>query len=187
MKKPFELYDRRSRRRFITAEERSAFLDASHNAPAHQRSLCLVLTYTGCHLLEALQLTAADIDLAGDSIILAEHDRRIRAVPLPSSVITALDMIHAVRHAQKAEDSGRSAKLWPVDRTTAWRWILRIMKNAGIEGPQAAPRGLRQGFIVHCLTSGVPIETVQYWIGHKERATTEAYGDVLPHTVPTDT
>ena len=61
------------------------------------------------------------------------------------------------------------------------------MKNAGIEGPQASPRGLRQGFIVHSLTSGVPIEIVQYWIGHKERAATEAYGDVLPPTVPTDT
>lgn len=160
-----EFYDSRGRRKFLTAAERMAFLDAAHDAPAHERSLCLVLAYTGCQVVEALQLSAADIDIAGDAIFFGSEARQRRGVPVPHDVIQSLAIIHGVSRAQQKKDRGRSAKLWTCDRTTAWRWVCRIMKQARIKGPQAAPRGLRHGFAVDAIASGVPIETVKAWMG----------------------
>ncbi len=177
-KKP-GLYDRKGRRKYLTAEERQLFLDTCYDAAAHERSLCLVLAYTGCYVVEALELTAANVDLEGDAIILSEENGRGRGVPVPPMVIQSLDIIHGVRHAQKAKDGGKSAKLWPVERTTAWRWVCRIMKEAGIEGPQAAPRGLRHGFAVDSIKSGIPVETLQHWMGHKDLETTKIYAEFI--------
>jgi integrase len=148
-----------------------AFLDAAHDAAAHERTLCLVLTYTGCQVVEALQLTAADIDLAGDTIFLGAQYGQLRGVPVPQTVIQSLEIIHGVSRAQKMRDGGRSAKLWTCDRTTAWRWICRIMKEAGVQGPQAAPRGLRHGFAVDAFEAGVPLATVRRWMGYQDTQT----------------
>ena len=72
-------------------------------------------------------------------------------------------------------DGGRSARLWPVDRTTASRWVSRIMKEAEILGPQAGPRGLRYGFMVEKLREGFPVETVRQWMGNKDSISMEVY------------
>ena len=177
--KKFRLYNKGGRRKFLTAGERREFLDACHDAPAHERSLCLVLAYTGCQLVEALALTAANIDLAGDAILLSEDGQRWRGVPVPPSVIRSLDVIHGVRRSQQAKDGGKSAKLWPVDRTTAWRWVCRVMKKAGIEGPQAVPRGLRHGFAIDAIAEGVRLETVAQWMGHQDLEITKIYADTV--------
>jgi integrase/recombinase XerD len=128
---------------------------------------------------EALQLTAADVDLAGEALILGEQDGRGRGVPVPASVVQALDIIHGIRRAQKSKDGGRSARLWPVDRTTAWRWVRRVMNDARLKGPQASPRGLRHGFGVQAVIDGTPLQTIQTWMGHKELESTAVYADVV--------
>ena len=49
------------------------------------------------------------------------------------------------------------------------------MSAAGIEGPQACPRGLRHGYGVAAVTAGVPLPTVAAVLGHASLETTALY------------
>jgi hypothetical protein len=51
--------------------------------------------------------------------------------------------------------------------------------RAGIEGPQASPKGLRHGFGVQAVSSGVPLNMVQKWLGHAQLSTTAIYADAV--------
>jgi len=53
------------------------------------------------------------------------------------------------------------------------------MKKAGIEGPQAVPRGFRHGFAINPIAEGVPIETVAQWMGHQDLEITKIYADTV--------
>lgn len=49
------------------------------------------------------------------------------------------------------------------------------MQSAGIEGPQACPRGLRRAFVVAAVTAGVPLPTIAAVLGHASLTTTAIY------------
>jgi integrase/recombinase XerD len=53
------------------------------------------------------------------------------------------------------------------------------MAAASIVGPHASPKGLRHGFAVAALQSGVPINFVRKWLGHSRLSTTEIYADAI--------
>lgn len=86
----FQLYDPEGQRKYLTAQERDAFLAAAKHAPREVRTLCLVLAYTRCRISEALALTADRVDLAGSTIIFETPKKRrrgvYRAVPVPPAV-----------------------------------------------------------------------------------------------------
>ena len=46
------------------------------------------------------------------------------------------------------------------------------MRIAGIEGPQACPKGLRHGFEIAAVTAGMPLPTIAAALGHADLATT---------------
>ena len=46
------------------------------------------------------------------------------------------------------------------------------MRGAGVEGPQACPRGLRYSFGVAAVTTGVPLPTIAAVLGHASLSTT---------------
>ena len=62
---------------------------------------------------------------------------------------------------------------------TGWRRIREVMAQAGIRGPHASPKGLRHGFGVAAVTSGVPLNLVQKWLGHAQLSTTAIYADAV--------
>ena len=49
------------------------------------------------------------------------------------------------------------------------------MRSAGIEGPQACPRGLRHAFGVAAVEAGVPLPTIAAMLGHASLNTTAIY------------
>ena len=75
--------------------------------------------------------------------------------------------MHRVRRANR--------RLWPITRETANRQVGALMRTAGIEGPQACPRGLRHGYGVAAVTAGVPLPTVAAALGHASLTTTAIY------------
>ncbi len=97
-----------------------------------------------------------------------------RAVPLPEDLVHALEVVHRVRRAQ-ASTRGATRPLWPVTRQTAARQVTALMHQAGIEGPQACPRGLRHSFGVAAVTAGVPLPTIAAVLGHASLTTTAMY------------
>jgi integrase len=102
-----------------------------------------------------------------------------RGVPLPGRVLEAIDLVHGVRELQRKRRRGRDVRLWPVSRTTAWRRVAEVLDAAGIEGPQSSPKGLRHGFGVQAVSSGVPLNLVQRWLGHAQLSTTAIYADAV--------
>ena len=53
------------------------------------------------------------------------------------------------------------------------------MAVAEISGLHASPKGLRHGFGVQAVRSGVPLNLLQRWLGHADIATTAIYADVM--------
>jgi integrase len=178
-----QLYDATGARKYVTAEERRLFLEAAERAPRQVRTLCLTLAFSGCRLSEALALSADRVGLEAGLLVFESlkkpREGVFRAVPVPASVLEALDLVHGVRELQRKRSRGRDVRLWPVSRTTAWRRVAEVLDAAGIEGPQSSPKGLRHGFGVQAVSSGVPLNLVQRWLGHAQLSTTAIYADAV--------
>jgi integrase/recombinase XerD len=82
-----------------------------------------------------------------------------------------LDLVHGVREAQRRGKGHADRPLWPSSRMTAWRQVTAVMAAADIpDGPHRSPKGLRHGFGVHAIASGVPLNMLSKVPGQKGRA-----------------
>jgi integrase/recombinase XerD len=98
---------------------------------------------------------------------------------VPPALLEALDLVHGLRELQARRGQGRGVRLWPWSRMTGWRAVHRIMQAAGLEGPQASPKGLRHGLGVAAVSAGIPLNLVQKWLGHAQLTTTAIYADAV--------
>jgi integrase/recombinase XerD len=175
------LYDQDGQRKYLTPDEREEFLRAAQAAPREVRTFCTTLAYTGCRISEALALTADRVDLKDGVLIFESLKKRkkgiYRAVPVPPAFLDALNLVHDLRATKKRKDRGRGVFLWNWSRGTAWARVCEVMKAAGIEGPHATPKGLRHAFGIKAITSGVPLNTLQKWLGHAQLTTTSIYAN----------
>jgi integrase/recombinase XerD len=178
-----DLFQYDGSRKYLTQDERQAFLTAAAQFPHTVRSFCHVLAYTGCRLAEALALTADRVDLTTSRLTFETLKKRkrgiYRAVPVPLEVITMLDFVHNIRRAQCRQDRGSTRRLWPWSPVTAWRHVKAVMQTARINGVQASPKGLRHGFGVAAVHAGVPLHLVQRWLGHAQLSTTAIYAEAV--------
>ena len=136
---------------------------------------------TGCRVSEALGVRACDVDLEAHELRFSTLKRRTehwRAVPVPEDLVHALELVHRLRRAQ-ASPRGAIRPLWSVTRQTAHRQVGAIIRTAGIEGPQACPRGLRHSYGVAAVTAGVPLPTISAILGHASLTTTAIYTTVI--------
>lgn len=170
------LYSRSGTRKYLTAAERERFIEAAQAHPRQDvRLLCLTLAYTGCRISEALALTAASVEAQDGFIALRSLKRRnravvIREVPVP---LWLLDELAALSRVLSSEADTR---LWPLSRSRAWTLVKSVMSDAEIlEGAHATPKGLRHGYGLHAIRSGIPINLVQRWLGHARLTTTAVY------------
>ncbi|MCY4591122.1 MAG: tyrosine-type recombinase/integrase [Alphaproteobacteria bacterium] len=148
----------------------------AHPKPAVQ-TLARTLAMTGCRVSEALAIRACDVDLEARELRISTLKRRTdhwRAVPVPEDLVHALELVHRLRRLQGSA-RGANRPLWPITRQTANRQVGAIMRTAGIEGPQACPRGLRHSYGVAAVTAGVPLPTVAAVLGHASLTTTAIY------------
>lgn len=170
------IFDGRGRRKYLTRDERRRFLAASALLPDDEHTFCLMLAHSGCRISEALQFEQGQLDLETRAVIvrsLKKRDRQVvhRAIPLPSPVLKTIG-----RWARTVPPTKR---LWPWSRGKGWLVVKRVMANASIEGLHACPKGLRHGFGVAALQSGVPLNLVQRWLGHAKIETTAIYTNVI--------
>ena len=174
----FSLVDARGRK-YLTAEERTRFLAAvGRDARAEVQTFALTLAHTGARISEVLALRAVDVDLEAQEVRIATLKRRRehwRAVPVPGHLVRELDLVHALRRSQGVRDGAPRRRLWPFTRPTAARYVARLMRAAGIEGPQACAKGLRHAYGVAAVAAGVPLPTVATVLGHADLTTTAIY------------
>jgi len=171
-----ELFDQTGRRKYLTPEERQAFLLAAEAAPGAVRTFCWTLAHTGCRISEALALTADRVDVGGGVLVFETLKKRrrgvYRAVPAPPELLREIAEVHDLGPQDEA-------RLWRWSRTTAWRRVRAVMEEAGLAGLHAVPKGLRHGFGVQAVTSCVPLNMAQKWLGHSRLATTAIYTDAV--------
>jgi len=170
------LYTATGQRKYLTPSERARFIAAANACPrAELRTLCLTLAYTGCRISETLALTASAVEAEAGFVAIRSLKKRrrvavIREVPVPANLINVLDEVHHLSERSANE------RLWPLSRSRAWQLVKAVMCEAGIGGGvHATPKGLRHGFGIHAIRSGVPINLVQRWLGHARMETTAIY------------
>lgn len=83
-----------------------------------------------------------------------------RAVPVPEDFLRILDLVHGIRDAHGHRNRGRRLRLWPWSRMPAWCRIGEVMREAGVRGAHATPKGLRHGIGVAAVTAGIPLDLV---------------------------
>ena len=169
------LHDRAGRRLYINLDDRGRFIEMAERCAPRQRSLCLILLYTGCRLSEALDLRGSSVQVSAGIITFRTLKRRrpdlYREVPVPECLIEALGAGHRL---------DTDAPLWPdINRVTAYRWVKAVMARAGIAGAQASPKGLRHGFGIHAMHCGVQLNMLQKWMGHAAMSTTAIYANAI--------
>lgn len=176
------LHTNRGARKYLNADERRRFLAAARSAPPEVRAFCHVLVFLGLRISEALSLTANQVQLADGLVAVVSLKKRdrllVRTLPAPPALMRLLDTTFEISVRQRVAARGE-VRLWSWGRVTAWRLVKDVLLGAGIVGPQAMPKGLRHGFGVRAVQSGVPLDLVQRWLGHADIATTAIYTRVV--------
>jgi integrase len=180
-----QLLDGKGEKKYLTAEERAAFIACASRTDRRVATFCLTLAHAGCRISEALSLTANRVDLEAGKLVFETLKRRRkkkgpaspiwRSVPVPPALIESLNMVHGIRELQTARGRGQGVRLWPWDRTTGWRHVKRVMEAAGIARDRMSPKTLRHSFAVHALMRDVPLNKVSAWLGHASLDTTAIY------------
>ena len=167
-----QLFDLNGQRKYLTRREARALLAAARKTDRRTRLFCRLLYYTGCRISEALQITPRRLDTETGRVIFRSLKRRhtvYRGVPVPRRFIGEL-LAYA-----RALELEPDAPLFPWCRQTGWRRIRALMEAAGIDGPQATPKGLRHQYGVLAIDRKVPESTLQRWMGHARRRNTHIY------------
>lgn len=180
---------------YLTDSERKKFMaevrkDTNRNAVI----VCTLLNYTGARPSEIRELTADRVHPDSNEIVIRSAKKRktdrkgniklphFRTVPIPETVMTLVTLGLDIRARHKKNDtsllwpSAKNHKM-PIDAKTIYNWVKNNMDAAGIRGANASPKGLRHGFAIRAVTTGVPLTKIQKWLGHTSLATTEIYLD----------
>lgn len=164
------LYSTSGQRKYLTPQERQRFIEAATACPRRDvGALCLTLAYTGCRISEALAVTSAQVNCETGAIAIRTLKKRgrvvVREVPVPPQLLDALKPF-----------LGYQDRIWCWSRSRAWQLVKAVMAEADIStGLHCTPKGLRHGFGIHAIRSGVPITLVQRWLGHARLETTAIY------------
>lgn len=180
------LYTAASERKYLTHAERLRFLAALPVLECRkERSFCEMIYWTGCRPSEARALTALNIDLEEEMVVIRSlkkrgrlKNRHFRPIPLPQGFMCRLEEVHDIRLAQSRHDGEDPLRLWNFSRTKGWRLIKTVMEASGITGAKGCSRGLRHAYGVHAAIHEVPESRIKKWLGHESLDTTAIYLDV---------
>ena len=177
------LYLKSGDRLYVNQDERLRFLAACETSERHVRTFCMTLAYTGCRISEALELTVASVQLEQKIISIHSLKKRnkhiVREVPIPNVLADALGEVHEIKNQQNNMCRANNIPLWPISRSTAWRQSKLVMRKAHITGAQATPKGLRHGYGIHAMQSGIQLNMLQKWMGHADMKTTAIYANAV--------
>ncbi len=173
------LFDRGGVRKYLTARERFAFARAACRRGGEIATFCLALAFTGARISEVLRLTRDRIDLSNGAIIFETLKRRkrgvYRAIPVPPKLLQMLERVHELG----IPGGDPRERLWKWGRTTGWKRVKSVMREAKIGCALAMPKAARHAFGVDAVQNSVALNVVQKWMGHARIETTAIYTDVI--------
>jgi integrase len=178
--------------RFLDAAEVEALLravpDGSYGGV--QRVLYLAAVMTGMRQGELLALRWQDVDWSAQRVRINRNyvrgsfgtpkSHRGRSVPLADRLGGELDELHRAS-AYQADDAlvfGNPHTGSPMNGHTLTRTYQAALKRAGVRPVRF--HDLRHTFGTRMAAAGVPMRTLQEWMGHRDFKTTLIYADYAP-------
>jgi integrase len=181
--------------RFLTIAEVDALASAAVAGEHHalDRVLYLTAAMTGLRQGELIALRWQDVDWAAQRVrvrrnhVLGEFDtpksrRSTRSVPMSRRVTRELGQWQKTTRWSGPADLvfAESASGEVLRRGALMRRYRRALKAAKLE-PTHRFHDLRHTFGTAMAAAGVPMRTLQEWMGHRDMATTQRYADYAPN------
>jgi integrase len=180
--------------RFLTLEEVDA---AIAHVPegmykAIDKALITTAAMTGLRKGELLALRWRDIDWPAARIRVRQNyvrgefgtpksRRSTRSVPMADEVGGELERLFKRSRSQGDGDLvfAHPASGEPLPKANVTRRFRKALKAAGLDTSHRF-HDLRHTFGTRCAAEGVPMRTLQEWMGHRDLATTQIYADYSP-------
>jgi integrase len=187
--------------RYLTTAEVWALIDAA--APGQwqdlDRALYLTAAMTGMRIgeLQALEWRSVDcaharlrarrtFDRKTKQFTTPKSRRSERAIPMPDVVAGALERLFRSQHPDAVEpDPGALVFADPMTgEPLGWRRMYErlraALKAAGLDETFGF-HSLRHSYGTALAAQGVPMRTLQEWMGHRDIQTTQRYADYCPN------
>jgi integrase len=155
------------------------------------RALYLTAAMTGLRQGELLGLRWRDVDWAAQKIRVVRPYVRgkfrtpksrtsSRAVPMADRVGQQLELLFQASAYQGEDDLvfGHPHTGHPLERSQVSKRFKRALKRAGVR--EVRFHDLRHTFGTRCAAAGVPLRTLQAWMGHADIKTTMVYTHYAP-------
>lgn len=153
-------------------------------------AIILTMAMAGLRPGEAVALRWQDVDLKGSTLrVVQSRTMGVtgtpksgvgRGVPMPAEVAQALAAISRRKVLTGRRDLvflGRGAGNLDLD---ALRERFNVAQHVAGVDPWRELRQLRNTFGTVCAAAGVPLRTIQEWMGHESITTTERYASHMP-------
>lgn len=146
------------------------------------RAILELFYATGLRVSELVGLRLGNIHLDMGYLRCMGKGRRERVVPIGNQAVGAVQryLANLRPHLVEGKSTDRlfvSRTGRPLDRTNAWRLVVKYARRMGITG-KLSPHTLRHTFATHLLSGGADIRVVQELLGHADVATTQVYTHV---------
>ncbi|MDD6678627.1 MAG: tyrosine-type recombinase/integrase [Firmicutes bacterium] len=146
------------------------------------KAMLETLCCTGLRVTELLNLNVEDINL-NRGVLLSNHAKKVREIPLSTSAIQALRTYLAKIRGDMLLEKGEKALFVNVggirmSRQGFWKLLKRYQQDAGIPG-ELTPHTLRHSFAVHRLEEGDDLRSLQELMGHSGRSSTQVYSHMV--------
>ena len=161
-----------------------------------ERSLYVTAAMTGLRMGELLGLRWEDVDWTARRIRVRQafvrgefttpKSARGRSVPLAARVAAELDTLSRRTHYGADADLvfGHPLLGKPLDRSKVLKRFKAALVAAAVR--EVRFHDLRHTFGTRMAAAGVPMRTLQEWLGHRDFATTLIYADYQPGTREAD-
>jgi integrase len=147
---------------------------------------------TGLRRGELLALRWLDVDWLAQRIRVRQNyvrgtfgtpksKRSTRSVPMALEVATELERLSRLSRFTDDDDLvfAHPATGQPLCVAGIQRRMRKALEAAGLDQTHTF-HDLRHTFGTHCAAAGVPMRTLQEWMGHKDIKTTQIYADYSP-------
>jgi site-specific recombinase XerD len=147
-----------------------------HSLPAEavrDRAILGVLGYTGARVGAVCRLQAGDYrDLGGHRALrFLEKGGKQREIPVHRSLERWLE---AYLDSSGLRGAAKSARLFCIQPHTVRQMLKRRLRKAGLPA-LFSPHSFRVAVVTDLLRQNVPLEDVQYLVGHADPRTTQLY------------
>lgn len=179
---------------FLDQDEIEALLQTEQDDELGRvlRVMYLTAAMTGLRQGELLALRWSDVDWSSSRVrvrrafVRGEYGtpkskRSSRSVPLADRVAGELDRLFQRSDFQGDDDLvfAHPRLGHPIDRSKVRKRYIKARDQAGIR--KVSFHDLRHTFATQMAAAGVPIRTLQEWLGHRDIKTTLIYADYAPN------